>query len=287
MNQRDEMIVRLGCFAGVLLVMAVWELLAPRRKLSVGKPWRWSNHLGLVALNVILARAVVPVTAVAAASFAQSRQWGVLSLADWPNWVEIVVAVTVLDLAIYLQHVLFHSVPLLWRLHMVHHADLDFDVTTGLRFHTLEIVLSAFIKLAVVAALGPPAIAVVIFEVLLNATSMFNHSNVRMPTGLDRVLRFVVVTPDMHRVHHSVIRRETNSNYGFNLPWWDFLLGTYRDQPQEGHERMTIGITHLRDEKQNERLPGILSMPFGSSPGSYPITSERDDGDVAQDPKTR
>jgi sterol desaturase/sphingolipid hydroxylase (fatty acid hydroxylase superfamily) len=179
--------------------------------------------------------------------------------------------VIALDLAIYLQHVMFHAVPILWRLHMVHHADLDFDISTGLRFHTIEILLSMVIKLAAIIILGAPALAVVAFEVLLNATSMFNHANARLPRWLDRVLRLLVVTPEMHRVHHSVIAQETNSNFGFNLPWWDFLFGTYRDQPAAGHEGMTIGLVQFTDERQVDRLPGMLALPFVGDPGNYPV----------------
>ncbi len=276
MSNEVEIAVRLGFFGGVLLVMTLWELFAPRRPLTVRKAPRWASNLGLVVLNVVLSRLLVPITAVAAAIFAQSRGWGVLHLIDWPSWVELALAVLAFDLAIYLQHVMFHAVPLLWRLHLVHHADLDFDVTTGLRFHTLEILLSALVKLAVVVVIGPSAVAVVIFEVLLNATAMFNHSNVRMPAWLDAALRWLVVTPDMHRVHHSVIRREANSNFGFNLPWWDFLLGTYRGQPREGHEAMTIGVSHLRDELEVDRLPRMLIIPFRSPAGTYSIGSEKE-----------
>ncbi len=257
-----EIAVRLGFFGSVLLIMTLWELFAPRRPLTVRKAPRWASNLGLVALNIVLSRLLVPITAVGAAVFAQTRAWGLLHQVNWPSWVEVVIAVLAFDLTIYLQHVLFHAVPALWRLHMVHHADLDLDVTTGLRFHTLEILLSALIKLAAVVVIGPAAFAVITFEVLLNATAMFNHSNVRMPAWLDRVLRWVVVTPDMHRVHHSVIRCETNSNFGFNVPWWDRLFGTYRSQPLAGHEQMTIGVAHLRDELQVERLHRMLAIPF-------------------------
>ncbi|QDU82334.1 Fatty acid hydroxylase superfamily protein [Polystyrenella longa] len=265
-----EIYIRLGLFGGVLLVMATWEFLGPRRKLSAAKGPRWASNLTLVALNTIVSRVIMPITAVAAAIYCESHSWGLLHLVNWPVWLEVMMGVVVLDFAIYLQHVLFHAVPVLWRLHLVHHADLDIDVTTGLRFHTFEILLSALLKLAVVVILGPSALTVVIFEVLLNATSMFNHSNVVLPSWLDRILRCFVVTPDMHRVHHSVIRRETNSNYGFNLPWWDFLLGTYRDQPIEGHEGMTIGLSHLREEQQVDRLPGMLKLPFDRSSGTDP-----------------
>ncbi|MCA9114059.1 MAG: sterol desaturase family protein [Planctomycetaceae bacterium] len=248
--------------------MAVWELLLPRRKLTAAKPWRWTSNLVLVVLNTVLARVAIPVTAVGAALFLEEREMGLLHLVEWPAWAEILLAVVVFDLAIYLQHVMFHAVPLFWRLHRVHHADLDIDVTTGLRFHTGEILLSALIKLTVVLMLGPAAVAVLIFEVLLNASSMFNHSNVYLPAGIDRLLRLVLVTPDMHRVHHSVIRRETNSNFGFNLPWWDFLLGTYRAQPELGHTGMTIGLDEFRQEQQVDRLPGMLLLPFTRSPAA-------------------
>lgn len=262
MSPRIEVTVRLGVFLGVLLLMAIWEVLAPRRPLTVGKPLRWASNLSLVVLNALLARLLIPITAVGAAIRAESRSWGLLHLVNWPDWLEFVVAILALDLAIYLQHVMFHAVPALWRLHMVHHADLDFDVTTGLRFHSLEILLSAFVKLAAVLVIGPSASAVVIFEVLLNGTSMFNHSNVRLPLRLDYFLRRIVVTPDMHRVHHSVISREANSNFGFNLPWWDFLLGTYRSQPAAGHEKMTIGLSSVRDEREAGRLDRMLLLPF-------------------------
>jgi sterol desaturase/sphingolipid hydroxylase (fatty acid hydroxylase superfamily) len=201
---------------------------------------------------------------------AEEHGWGLFNNVAVPAWLAVVLAVVALDLIIYLQHVMFHAVPLLWRLHMVHHADLDFDVSTGLRFHTIEILLSMGIKAAAVVLLGAPALGVLIFEVLLNATSMFSHGNVRLPAWLDRVLRLLVVTPDMHRVHHSVDPRETNSNFGFNLPWWDFLLGTYRAQPEAGHEGVTIGLEQFRDERV-EQLPWMLLLPFVGQPGDYPV----------------
>ncbi len=262
MSPNVEMIVRLSFFLGVLLPMTLWEVLSPRRTLSVRKSPRWLSNLGLVVVNTIAVRLLVPITAVATAMFAESRQWGILYLLDWPVWMEVILAILAFDFAIYLQHVMFHAVPALWRLHKVHHADLDFDVTTGLRFHTLEIALSVIIKCGVVVLLGAPAIAVVLFEVLLNASSMFNHSNVAIAKPIDQILRWFIVTPDMHRVHHSVIRRETNSNFGFNLPWWDFLLGTYQDQPQKGHLQMTIGVPEERDENRVDRLPGMLLLPW-------------------------
>jgi len=268
--------IRLSCFLGVLIGMGIWEVVAPRRILTGSKGLRWASNLGLVVLNTVLVRIIIPVTAVGLAELTHGRGWGVLNsefASAWPAWVKIVATVVAFDLLIYLQHVLFHAIPTLWRLHMVHHADLDFDVTTGLRFHSIEILLSTVVKLAGVLVLGPPAVGVLIFEVVLNATAMFNHSNVRLPSWLDRVLRCVLVTPDMHRVHHSTVRCEANSNYGFNLPWWDFLLGTYRNQPAAGHIEMTIGVTQHRDELQVGRLPGMLLLPFVGTPGEYPINA--------------
>ncbi len=272
-----EPAIRLGSFAGVLALMAVWEILAPRRQMMTSKPLHWMNNLGLVFVNSLLLRILAPLGAVGVAVFAGSRQWGLFHAISMPDWLALLASVVLLDLAIYLQHVMFHAIPILWRLHMVHHADLDFDVTTGLRFHTIEIVLSFGIKAAVILLLGAPAVAVLIFEVVLNATSMFNHSNVRMPLALDRALRLLVVTPDMHRVHHSVIVRETNSNFGFSLPWWDRLFGTYRDQPVEGHTGMTIGLSEFRDQRQVERLHRMLALPFVGNPGDYPINRRGSD----------
>ena len=278
-----ELGVRLGSFAAVFLLMAGWEILAARRNLVLSKARRWLANLALVALNTLVLRLLVPGAAVGAALVAAERSWGVLNRIDVPHVAAVVLSVVVLDLAIYLQHVMFHAVPALWRLHMVHHADLDFDVTTGTRFHPLEILLSMGIKLAVVVLLGAPPVAVLLFEILLNATSMFNHGNVRMPVAADRVLRFVVVTPDMHRVHHSVDAAETNSNFGFNLPWWDRLLGTYQDQPSAGHEEMRIGLEHLQ-ETGPQGLGWMLRLPFAGKAGAYPI-NRRSTTDTAERPE--
>jgi sterol desaturase/sphingolipid hydroxylase (fatty acid hydroxylase superfamily) len=242
----QEATLRLTVFLAVLVAMALWEVAAPRRRQDIPRVIRWTNNLALVVVDTVILRLTFPILAVGLALMAEERGWGLLNALDTPLWLAVLLSILLLDLAIYLQHVLFHAVPGLWRLHRMHHADLEFDVTTGLRFHPVEIVLSMVIKLAVVAALGAPAVAVLLFEVLLNATALFNHANIRLPTGVDRVLRWVMVTPDMHRVHHSVIPAETNSNFGFNLPWWDRLLGTYRAQPKAGHEGMTIGIEQFR-----------------------------------------
>jgi sterol desaturase/sphingolipid hydroxylase (fatty acid hydroxylase superfamily) len=262
--------IRLGCFGGVLMVMALWEVLAPRRRLTVGRPWRWFSNLGLVVLDTLAVRFLAPLGAVGVAVVAERQGWGLLNNVALPPWLAVVLSVVVLDLAIYLQHVMFHAVPLLWRMHMVHHADLDFDTTTGVRFHPIEIVLSLGIKAAAVVLLGTPAVAVLVFEVLLNATSLFNHGNVRLPSGIERVLRLLIVTPEMHRVHHSVIPRETNSNFGFNLPWWDYLFGTYKAQPAAGHEGMTVGLAQFRDTWV-DRLHWMLLLPFIGWAGDYPV----------------
>jgi sterol desaturase/sphingolipid hydroxylase (fatty acid hydroxylase superfamily) len=266
----NEPAIRLFAFASIFAVMAAWEIAAPRRGQRIGRRARWPSNIGVVVLDTVLVRLLFPTTAVGLALVAEAKGWGLFHALALPMWVSVPVAVLALDLAIYLQHVLFHAVPALWRLHRMHHADLEFDVTTGARFHPIEILLSMGIKLGVIAALGAPAVAVLAFEVLLNATSMFNHSNVRMPVWFDRVLRLIVVTPDMHRVHHSIAARETNSNFGFNLPWWDRLFGTYRDQPAAGHEAMTIGIEQFRDPAE-QRLDHMLTQPFRDDDRSYAL----------------
>lgn len=272
---QDELAIRLTCFFAVFGGMALWEFAAPRRQLTVSRLWRWANNLALVALNSILLRALFPAAAVGVAAFASGQGWGLFNYFAVPLWLAILVSVVVLDLAIYLQHVMVHAVPLLWRLHRVHHADLDIDVTTGARFHPIEIVLSMLIKAAIILLLGPPVLAVLIFEILLNATSMFNHANVRMPPALDRALRWLVVTPDMHRVHHSIEQDETNSNFGFNLSVWDRIFGTYRDQPRAGHAAMTIGISTFREASRCVWLPGILLLPFIGKVSDYAINRRR------------
>ena len=266
----NEVQIRIVAFLGILVVLALWEWLAPRRVPIVSKITRWANNFGMVMVYTVLLRAVFPAAAVGMAVYAQGAGWGLLNRFEMPRELAVVIAVLILDFAIYLQHVLFHKATPLWRLHRVHHADLDFDVTTGLRFHPLEIVLSMAYKSAIIMLLGPPVLAVLIFEVLLNATSMFNHSNVRIMRAIDAKLRWLVVTPDMHRVHHSIHRDESNSNFGFNLPWWDRLLGSYRDQPRAGHEAMTVGLEPFRDPKRCVNLWGMLTFPFvGENPAEH------------------
>ena len=254
--------IRLGVFVAMFAIMAAWEVLAPRRARNLTRQQRWGANLGLAVLNTLLARVTFPLLAVGVSQFATDRGWGLFNAIDAPYIATFVVSLIALDFAIYLQHVLFHAVPALWRLHRVHHADLDFDVTTGVRFHPLEILLSLLIKFAAIAALGAPPSAVILFEVVLNAMSMFNHGNVRLPASADRLLRWLVVTPDMHRVHHSIDRIETDSNFGFNLSIWDRLLGTYRPQPAKGHDGMTIGISQFRNPAHCATLPGVLALPF-------------------------
>ncbi|MGB5472008.1 MAG: sterol desaturase family protein [Gammaproteobacteria bacterium] len=266
-----ETTIRLAAFFGVFLAMAAWEVLAPRRSLTQPKGSRWLNNITLVVLNTLLLRLLFPTAAVGVAALCNERQWGLFNQVDIPDILAVVATVVILDGLIYLQHVMFHAVPALWRLHRVHHADLDFDVTTGARFHPIEIILSMLIKFAAIVLLGPPLLAVVIFEVVLNATSMFNHGNVRLPLWLDRYLRLFIVTPDMHRVHHSHLEHETNSNFGFSLSLWDRLLGTYRAQPEDGHTGMTIGIDTWRDAAHCVRLPGLLLQPFSGKVIDYAI----------------
>lgn len=257
----DAWALRLGVFVAVLCAMALWELAAPCRRAEVPRLLRWTNHLALVALDSVLVRLLFPLTAAALALQVQTAGWGLFALAAWPGWVEGVVTFVLLDLAIYGQHRLFHAVPVLWRLHRVHHADVDFDVTTGIRFHPVEILLSMAIKLGIVALLGPPALAVLLFEVVLNASSLFNHANLRLPSRLDAILRRVIVTPDMHRIHHSVLRAETDSNFGFTLPWWDWLFHSYRSQPKDGHQDMVIGQPAFRSGL-DQRLDRLLTQPL-------------------------
>ena len=270
----SEAAVRLGVFTAVFTAMALGEAAAPRRARSYSRLRRWPSNLAVVALNNALVRALLPATAVGLALTGERHGWGLLNALPVPAWAAVIASVFLLDLAIYLQHVMFHAVPALWRVHRMHHTDLDFDVTTGSRFHPIEIVLSMLIKFAVVMALGAPAFGVLVFEVLLNATSMFNHGNLRIPIRLDRYLRWLVVTPDMHRVHHSIVIGETNSNFGFNLPWWDRLLGTYCDQPAAGHDGMTIGIEQFREPRELF-LDRMLLQPFRGPAGAYAITWRR------------
>ena len=268
---QNESNIRLSVFLGMLVIMGLWEIFAPRRAPKVSKLLRWSNNLSLVFLNSFLLRLVFPAAAVGMATFAQQQGWGIFNYYALNPLLELILAVIVLDFIIYLQHVLVHAVPALWRLHRVHHADIDFDVTTGARFHPIEIFISMFIKFATIVVLGPSIVAVIIFEVLLNGMAMFNHGNVGLPKSLDKFLRFFIVTPDMHRIHHSIEDDETNSNFGFNLSLWDRIFGTYKKQPRGGQINMTIGIQQFNTAKQATWLHGLLIMPFKGKVSGYAI----------------
>lgn len=270
-----EPLLRLGAFAAGFVAVAVWETLAPRRRLCWRRVRRWPHNIGLLALDVIVVRLLAPGAAIGVAVLAEGNGWGLLHALALPDWVAVVFAVLALDLAIYGQHILFHRVPLLWRLHRVHHTDTDFDVTTGTRFHPVEILLSLGIKCAAIVLLGAPALAVLIFEVVLNVTAMFNHANARLPGAVDGWLRWLLVTPDMHRVHHSVVGSEMNSNFGFSVPWWDRLFGTYRAQPLAGHSAMRIGVDGF-DAPEEVRLPRLLVQPLHEpDPRSLSLQAER------------
>ena len=255
-----DIIIRAGVFTAVLTIMLLWESLRPRRSRRTAAWPRRINNLLLVVVDTLLLRVVMAAGAVTTAGAAMVWDWGLLHRIAVPYWPAFVLSVVLLDLVIYGQHVLFHKAGFLWRLHRVHHTDKDLDATTAVRFHPVEILLSMVIKLGAVAALGPPLLAVLAFEVILNACAMFNHGNVAIPVAVDRWLRLFIVTPDMHRVHHSVLRRETDSNYGFNLPWWDRLFGTYRPQPAAGHRDMEIGLVEFRD-RDTVHIAGLLLQP--------------------------
>ena len=255
-----EAVVRLGGFVSMLALMALWEALAPRRTLRVGRR-RWSANLTLTVLNTVVVRFAVPLGAYGAAELAIDRGWGLFNLTSGPLALEFVAAVLVMDLVVYLQHRLFHVVPFFWRFHKVHHADNDVDVTTGLRFHTVSMVLSMGVKMTAAVLLGASPPAVLVSETSLNLTAMFNHANIRLPVAVDRVLRWFVVTPDMHRVHHSAEIGEMNRNFGFNFPWWDRMLGTYRDQPAAGHQAITNGLREYQTDS-TQTLFWMVALPF-------------------------
>ncbi len=271
----NEAMIRLSVFFGVFFVMALWEVFLPKRELVLSKAKRWISNIGIVFLNTALVRVVFPVVAVGIALFAEKMGWGVFNYFDLPFYLVIFLSIIFLDLTIYLQHVMFHAVPVLWNVHRMHHADMDIDVTTGARFHPIEIILSMLIKFSAIIILGAPVLAVVLFEVILNAMAMFNHSNVRMFKGLDSFLRIFVVTPDMHRIHHSIKEDETNSNFGFNLSLWDRIFGTYKAQPDDGHLKMKIGITTFDDPKICSRLDKMLLIPFLKKDENYSINRRK------------
>ncbi|MBA3815643.1 MAG: sterol desaturase family protein [Parachlamydiaceae bacterium] len=254
--------LRVVIFMGIFLILALGELVFPKRvKAQVSQKTRWISNIGIVLLDNFLMRLILPIMAIDMAIFAQKMNWGIFNLIEIPFWLNLILTIVILDFIIYLQHVMFHTFPLFWRVHRMHHADVDFDVTTGIRFHPIEVIISMGIKIGSVALLGASPIGVLVFEIILNATSMFSHSNLRLPLAFDRVLRCVIVTPDMHRVHHSIHKNETNSNFGFNFSFWDRIFGTYINQPSEGHFKMTIGISDFRQPKYL-RFDWLLLIPF-------------------------
>lgn len=264
--------VRLGAFVVIFSTMAVMEILRERRELQTSKGQRWATNIGIIVTDSVVLRFVFPMGAIGMGYLAGDLGWGMFNVVSVPFWVAVLASFILLDFVVWLQHVVFHAVPALWKVHMMHHADLDFDVTTGTRFHPIEMVISMGIKAAAILLLGAPVFAILLFEVLLNGTSMFNHANLDIPKPVDRILRLFVVTPDMHRVHHSAKPKETNTNFGFNLPWWDYLFGTYRDQPEQGHHGMTIGLEQIRDPEKNSYLH-LLVLPFVDPAGDYDISS--------------
>jgi sterol desaturase/sphingolipid hydroxylase (fatty acid hydroxylase superfamily) len=263
--EEKEVMIRLGFFLGIFAVLAFFETRAPRRVLTAARKSRWFNNLALVSIDSALVRLVFPVFPLGLSLIARDHQWGLMNQFNLSPWLAVPAGIVILDFFLYLQHVMFHFVPTLWRLHMVHHSDMDFDLTTGVRFHPVEMILSMGIKLSVVRLFGLPVLGVLLFEIILNGMAMFSHSNIRLPLAMDRSLRLVIVTPDMHRVHHSVIIRERNSNFGFNISVWDRLMGTYRGQPGKGHEGIIIGTANLRDLRQLSLLK-LLTLPFSGQP---------------------
>jgi sterol desaturase/sphingolipid hydroxylase (fatty acid hydroxylase superfamily) len=253
--------LRLEVFFGVLALLLAAEVLWPRRPGPMRRRLRWVPNFAIVVIGAVLARLLLGLGAIGAAAWAAARGTGLLHQVDWPVALEAVAAFFALDLLIYWQHRLMHAVPGLWRLHRMHHSDVEFDATTALRFHPAEILLSLLLKMGAVALLGAPFLAVLLFEMALNAGAMFNHANLRLPPALDRILRLVVVTPDMHRVHHSTQRREHDRNFGFTVPWWDWLFRSYTAQPAAGHEGMPIGLTAFREDAE-QRLAPLLAQPL-------------------------
>ena len=271
----NEAQVRMSFFFGILIIMGLWELKKPRRKATLSKLSRWINNLGLIFFNSFVLKILLPLTSTAMAALALENNWGLFNIYEVTPFISTILFVIIMDLIIYLQHIMVHAVPLFWRIHRVHHADLDYDVTTGARFHTLEIILSMFIKLTAIVLLGPSIFAVILFEIILNVSAMFNHGNVGLPKTLDKVLRYIIVTPDMHRVHHSIEEDETNSNFGFNLTWWDKIFGTYKKEVRKGQLKMTIGLKNIRNPKKTNRIWGMIVLPFSEKVDDYVINSKK------------
>lgn len=264
-----EGIIRIGSFLGLFALLTIWEIASPRRKLLELRTFRWINNIGLIVLSSVLVRFIFPTAAVGIGLIAEQNQWGILNYIDLPFALQFIIAFILMDFIIYFQHVIFHAIPLFWRFHRVHHSDLDCDVTTGLRFHPFEIVMSILIKFLAIITLGVPVITIVVFEIILNAASMFTHSNIKLPF-FEPILRWFIVTPDMHRVHHSVEEDETNSNFGFFISCWDRIFGTYTDKPREGHTEMGIGLSHFREPKWQD-IRWLIYLPFVTKIHDYTV----------------
>ena len=273
---------RLGCFVGILAIMLLWEQLAPKRQAQLSAKKRWPANLGIVIIDSIVLRLLIPTGAIGAALWAEQQSFGLLQQLDWPIWVTGILGFLVLDCAIYWQHRLFHRVPILWRIHRMHHADTDFDTTTGLRFHPIEIVLSMLIKIAVVAVFGISALTVLVFEIVLNATSLFNHGNVALPRRLEGPVRALIVTQEMHRIHHSQVQKETDSNFSFNLSLWDRLFGSYTAKPEAGSDSIAIGLKEYPAAPQSTKLTYLLMIPFRQPQQSAHAKSDTQDTDVSK-----
>ncbi len=256
----------------MLAVVAIWETLSPWRAPRDSRPWRWSVNLGLMLVSTVLLRVAIPIGAMAVAHKAHTESWGLLNWVHLPSWLAIATALIALDLVIYTQHLISHKIPLLWRLHKVHHSDRDYDTTTAIRFHPLEIVMSLGVKFAAVIALGAPVLSVLLFEIVLNAAAMFNHANASLPASVDRALRHFLVTPDMHRIHHSTVVEETNSNYGFSLPWWDRIFKTYCPVGKKGVDGLEIGLAEYQEPRLN--LAQVLALPFGKTTSTATAKTE-------------
>lgn len=283
MSISDDLAIRLAAFIAAFSVMGLAEWGTPRRRAAANRSRRWPTNLGLMALGAVLTRASLPLGTVAAAVFAGERGWGVLAAAGLATTpLGVAAAVVALDFAMYGQHVAMHRLPVLWRLHRVHHADPALDTSTGIRFHPLEVLLSAVFKVGLVLALGAAPAAVVAFEVLLNVSSLFNHANLRLAAGADRIVRAVFVTPDMHSVHHSVDGTDHDRNFGFALAWWDRLCGTYRAEPATGHDSLVIGLPSILPARA-QRLGTMLIEPFrgDSLAGQMPPERGRPGGRAA------
>ena len=269
-----ESYIRLGSFLGIFALLTIWEISSPKRELLQLRRFRWFSNIGLVVLSSVLIRFILPTAAVGVALHVEQEQLGFLNLYELPFIVQFIFAFILMDLAIYFQHVMFHALPLFWRFHRVHHSDLDCDITTGLRFHPFEMIISIVFKFLIIASIGAPVLAVVFFEIILNAASMFTHSNIKIPSAIEKMVRWFIVTPDMHRIHHSIKENETNSNFGFFISIWDRLLGTYIQEPEQGHDNMQIGLQRFREPKW-QNLRWLIYLPFVDKINDYSINKRQ------------